>query len=129
MHLKDEAALRIAAELHNRRLVGVGAAAVEIGHVLDVAPEHLEAGEVGTSGVALRLGLHKHRNARKQAPWLAIARPHRSNEPAAVLGGVVARRDARAAVLPVVGGTALRSVGSDQRPVIHRARLGVDGDA
>jgi hypothetical protein len=129
VHLKDEAAPRVTAELHYRRLVGVGATAVEIGHVLYVAPEHREAGEVGASGVTLCLGLHEHCGARKQALWLAIARPHRSNEPAAVLVGVVARRDARAAVLPVVGGTALRSVGSDQRPVIHRARLGVDGDA
>eukprot|EP00964_Phaeocystis_antarctica_P033566 scaffold19032_cov66-Phaeocystis_antarctica.AAC.2 len=129
VHLEDEAAPLIAAELHDRRLVGVGAAAVEIGHVLDVAPEHLEASEVGASGVALRLGLHEHRGARKQALRLAVARPHRSDEPAAVFGGVVARRDGRAGVPPVIGSTALRSVGGNQRHVVHRARLGVDGDA
>ena len=41
-----------------------------------------------------RLGLHQHRGAGKQTLRPAVACPHGSDEPAAVLGWVVARRDA-----------------------------------
>ncbi len=52
---EDEAAPVVAAQLHGRRLVRVGATAVEIGHVLGIAAEHVELAEVGASGVALHL--------------------------------------------------------------------------
>jgi len=55
VHQKDEAALLIANQLHGRRRLRVGAATVEIRHVLDIAPKHLKLAQVGASVNALRL--------------------------------------------------------------------------